>query len=268
MTPKHARLSALLLALLCAPPAAADRSYRAQDAELTLDPQVRALLDRFEEAQASTETMTAEFRQVREDDLFAEAKVLDGAFWFTHPTNFRWEYRDEDAGDVVVLATKELVQRWIPSLNVVQQTDISKKSRRVFSYFGIGADVDNLRRRFDIRMGDASEHPGTEKLELRGRWRRLKKRLEVMEMWIDKEKGLPVAVRVVLPDGGSTTWQFNDMVVNPEIPAAKYTLELPDNVQVRDEDKKLSSTHEILDEIMEEDAEAEAPADGSAGSQG
>ncbi len=262
-----ARFLTFLLALLCASPAAADRSYRSQDLATALDPQVQALLERFEEAQGETKTMTAEFRQVREDALFADAKVLTGGFWFTNPTDFRWEYEDDDAGPVVVLATKDLVQRWIPSLNVVQQTDISKKSRRIFSYFGIGADVDNLRRRFDIRMGDASEHPGTEKLELRGRWRRVKKRLEVLEMWIDQKRGLPVVVRIELPDGGSTTWEFAGIVVNPEIPAEKYELALPVDVLVRDEDKKLASTSDMLDDLIE-DEPADEPSETDPGSQG
>jgi outer membrane lipoprotein-sorting protein len=251
----------LLLAL-------ADRTYRAEDVELALDPKVQALLDRFEAAQATTKTMTARFRQVREDDLFAEAKVIRGGFWFTPPSNFRWEYEDADAGPVVVLATKELVQRWIPNWNVVQQTDISKKSRRVFSYFGIGSDVHNLRRRFDITLGDDEAYSDTDKLELRGRWRRVKKRLDVLEMWIDRDRGLPVAVRVVAADGGSTTWEFSDMVVNPEIPASTYRLELPEDVEIRDEDDKLSATSEILDDILEGEDEKPATAEPAPGSDG
>ena len=254
-------LCAPLLLLCFAATAFADRGYRSEAMELELEPEVQALIDAFEKAQAETKTMTAHFRQVREDDLFAEAKVLQGDFWFTHPSNFRWEYSDDDAGKVVVLATKDLFQRYIPAWKTLQQKDISKKSRRVFQYFGIGSDIDNLRRRFDIAIGDASDYPGTKKLELRGRWRRVKKRLEVLEMWVDDQRHLPVAVRVVLPDGGSTTWEFSGLTVNPVIPPERYHLDVPDDTKVIEEDKGMTATSEILDDILDEEEDEGAPSD-------
>ena len=60
--------------------------------------------------------------------------------------------------------------KYIPGENLLQRTDISKNRRRLFNYFGIGSDVDNLLRHFDAKIleNDAAVE-GTDKLELRGK---------------------------------------------------------------------------------------------------
>ena len=121
-------------------------------------------------------------------------------------------------------------------------------------YFGIGADVSNLRRRFDFMLiAEDETYPNADKLELRGKHRHVKKRLEVLEMWIDRTAHVPSAVRVVQTDGDVTLWEFTDMLMNPELPPDTYILNIGPKTSVHSGDKTLSSTVNLLDGILDEE---------------
>jgi len=251
-------LAALLpaLALVGAPAASAQRAGREfrPAASLTPDPRLDELMQRFERAQEETKTMTATFEQVKEDELFAEATVLTGRFAFQGPDLFRWDYQAPEP--VTVIATPDLVKQYIPSQKLLRQTDISKKRRRAMNYLGIGSDVQNLRRHFDIDFveGDA-EHAGTDKIELRAKNRRIQKRLALMEMWIDRTSSLPIAVRTTMADGSRTGWSFKDMAVNVPLADGTFDLQPPPGTRVEVGGKKKAS---VVDDLVEDDDQDDA----------
>ena len=64
-----------------------------------------------------------------------------------------------------------------------------------------------------------------------------------------------------MADGGSTTWEFTELEVNPEVPDSRFVLDLPPDVKRKGKDAGLSETNEMLDSLLEEEA-----AEGAAGS--
>lgn len=260
-TPALATAAATLAGLLLATPALAQRGgreFRPPTAE-QLDPRLEALLESFETAQRSTRTLTATFTQVKEDELFAEATVQSGHFFYSQPDSFRWEYLQPEV--VTVVTTRDVVQRYIPEERDLLTTDISKKRRRAFNYLGIGSDVQNLRRHFDITLvDDDDEHPGTDKIELRGAHRRIQKRMELLEMWLDRETSMPVAVRATMADGGATAWVFADMRVNVDLPEGVFELAVPEGVRVT---SGTDGGDTLLDDLLPADDGDTSPPSGS-----
>ena len=152
------RLAAALVATLAlapvltsAPDVSAQQRTRSDVGSLDkLDPVVAETLDKLRKAQSATKAMSAAFRQVKEDALFAQPSVQSGQFLFATPDRFRWDYEKPER--VIVVATKDTFERYLPDQKLLRRLDLSKNRQRMFSYFGIGSDVEVLKRHFDIKV--------------------------------------------------------------------------------------------------------------------
>jgi outer membrane lipoprotein-sorting protein len=232
-----------------APTKGAGRARGTVGAAERTDPAAQALLDKLKSAQETTKSMTANFRQVKEDDLFAEPSIQTGRFTFGGPDKFRWDY--EKPEPVVVVVTKDEFLRHLPQQKLLRRMDLSKNRRRVFNYFGIGSDIEVLQRHFDLKkVASGAERPGTEKLELRGKRRRVQKRLALLEMWIDTKHYLPNVIKVTMADGGTTLWEFTDLKVNATLPADAFTIAVPKGTVVQSEDDPRSA---MIDDVLAEE---------------
>ena len=260
-------LACLVLSFLAASPdaaRAADASPRARGAVGSVEkqnPAALALLRKLQEAQKSTKVMTATFRQVKEDALFAEPSVQSGRFAFRTPQDFRWDY--EQPKKVVVVVTSDTFQRYLPDQKLLRRMDLSKNKRRVFNYFGLGTDVEVLQRHFNLAVNTSDRsRANTEKLEMRGKRRRVQKRLELLEMWLDQPTHLPVAIKVTMADGSTTLWEFADLLVNPTVPESTFALKVPKDTIIQSEDDPHSP---LINDLLEDEEAASAqaaPADG------
>jgi outer membrane lipoprotein-sorting protein len=232
-----------------APTKGVSRSRSSVGATERMDPGAQELLDKLKKAQETTKSMTADFRQVKEDDLFAQPSVQSGRFIFQSPDKFRWDYQKPEP--VVVVVTKDEFLRHLPNQKLLRKMDLSKNRRRVFNYFGIGSDVDVLQRHFDLkRIASDTTRPHTEKLELRGKRRRVQKRLALLEMWIDDKLWLPSVIKVTMADGGTTLWEFTDMKANVELPADAFEIHVPKGTVIQSEDDPHSA---MIDDVLEEE---------------
>jgi len=243
----------LVLAALVATPAfsAETRNRDIPGAVQEMEPAAADLLAKLRAAQDTTQTMTAAFRQVKEDALFAEPSIQSGHFSFQRPGRFRWDY--EQPEHVIVTVTEDTFQRYLPEQKLARRMDLSKNKRRVFTYFGIGSDVEVFKRHFDLSTDIAdTSHPGTRKLEMTGKRRRVQKRLSLLEMWLDEKNWLPSAIKVTMADGSTTLWEFTDVAVNPTIAATTFDMRVPKGTIVQSEENQGSP---LVDELLEDEDE-------------
>jgi outer membrane lipoprotein-sorting protein len=54
-----------------------------------------------------------------------------------------------------------------------------------------------------------------------------------MKVWLDSELYLPVALQYVEADGDVTKYEFENYRVNGELPAGRFDLQLPRDVEIR-----------------------------------
>ena len=54
-----------------------------------------------------------------------------------------------------------------------------------------------------------------------------------MDVWIDREHFMPVALRYEEPDGDVTEYRFTDIEINANIPPERFQLDLPSDVERR-----------------------------------
>jgi outer membrane lipoprotein-sorting protein len=60
----------------------------------------------------------------------------------------------------------------------------------------------------------------------------IKKRIQMVELLVDRKSFLPTKVSYKEPDGDVTTYLFSHIVVNGELPEGLFALDLPAGVRV------------------------------------
>lgn len=223
-TPRpQAALSAAALAIaLCALPVLADQERP--------DPALAGVLERFDAVQDSIRTLSAEFRETTESVLLDEPLVARGTFYMTKPDAVRWEYTSPEEMRFVIKADE--YTGYFPVRKRAERRDIRRWREQLFRFLGLGQASSELRQFYDISLVADEERPGTHLLLMDPKKRRVRKRMETVRFWIDRESFLPVRVEYASKNGSRRTIDFDEMLVNPALAASLYSVELPPDVEV------------------------------------
>jgi outer membrane lipoprotein carrier protein len=194
-------------------------------------PGLTGLLERFDATQRATRTLTATFTERKSLRLLAKPVLSQGNFFFSKPGRIKWEYTEPEPR--VFLITEDHYLAYYPARKKAEEVPLSKfAGRRVFRVFGIGQTAEDLSKFFEISLADPGPEPRAHLLILTPRRQRVKDRLEVVRFWVDAESFLPRRLEYVESDGDSTTLTFHDIRINPEIADARFTVNLPQDVQI------------------------------------
>jgi outer membrane lipoprotein-sorting protein len=223
----------LLFATLVAMAVGPIAPSHATEAEGTTSPtaQLRTLLDRFNETQVATRSLTASFSERKNLSLLAKPVVSTGTFLYSKPTRIKWEYTDPEPR--IFLITEDHFLAYYPAQKKAEEVPLGKLAgRRVFRVFGIGQTAEDLEKFFDISLGDPGQEKGTFLMVLTPKRRRIKDRLQVVRFWVDEKTYLPRQLEYLEADGDSTILTFSNIRVNPEITEARFNVEIPKDVPI------------------------------------
>lgn len=200
-------------------------------ADLKGTEKVAAVLERVAEAQSRVSTMTARFEQVRESRLLAAPSRSRGVFYFAAPDSVRWEYQSPRPMEVVIADGIAVTYR--PEEKRAERVEIGRMQRRVFRFLGAAEPLDTLKRYFSFTFRDAGEGRDYQ-FVLDPSSVALKRRLQRVEVVIDRARFIPVAVSYVEADGDRTAYTFHDVVLNQAVPETLFAVDLPSDVSVVD----------------------------------
>jgi len=189
-----------------------------------------ALIARVVEQQRALRSLSASFVQIKTSDMLLEAVESSGEFRFQAPDKVRWDYRRPDL--MVVVFTDDTVTTFLPLQARAERVKVSNKQQRFVRVLAGTQPLDDLTSNFSVTLAD----PGGRapyRLKLRPVGTMVKKRLRSVEIEIDRTLFLPVVVEYNEADGDSTRYEFKDMVLNPEIDASTFRLELGADVQLQ-----------------------------------
>ncbi|MFN7964144.1 MAG: outer membrane lipoprotein carrier protein LolA [Acidobacteriota bacterium] len=196
---------------------------------VTIAPELKAVLDRFEHAQQGIQSLRTNVVETRVLALLAKPEVLRGQLTFDQG-KVRFEYREPEARTYVLNDGK--LTGWIPAQNRVEEANVSRRVSRLKKVFALGQASSELIKDFSITLVEKSSVAGTDELVLVPNSKRIQKRIAEVRLWLDKEVGLPKQMHYVTGDGNKITYQFTAMQVNPEVPAATFVLRIPANAKV------------------------------------
>jgi len=205
-----------------------------RDPKLSGAARVEALMARVKLEQEKIKTLEASFTQRQESSMLVEPDLSKGVFSYSAPDAVRWEYTSPKPISVVI--DGEQMVTWYRDLGRAERIKVGRYSNQVLKYLGASGSFDTLLDYFRVRVAFPEVAGDPYRLELLPRYDRIARRLSSMVVWIDPERYLPVRMRYVAGDGDVTEYEFRDLKVNGRIPAGRFDLDLPANVEVREID--------------------------------
>lgn len=215
--------AALVLAawLLPSPPTLADRKPKVE----ALNPAVRALLLRMEQAQSQVQSLQAEVEATHTLAVLAKPQVQKGVLVFERPGKVRWEYREPEQ-QIYVLADGKLTG-YIPAKKRVARLNVARREGRIRKMFAIGQSAETLAREFQMSLAPHSILPGTEELVLIPDSRRVRKRIQEIHIWVDQKTSLPRQVLWRTGEGDEVRLRLDGVILNHALPAETFTVKIP-----------------------------------------
>lgn len=224
------RLLLTAIALVSVPLSAADPAPKTVSIDdLEGGAKLDALIERVVERQRTLQTLEAEFVQLKESALLLEAVESTGVFLFRAPDLVRWDYRRPDS--MVVLFTEDTVTTYHPSQARAEQIKVSNKQRRFVRVLAGTQPLDDLTSHFSITLADPGDQAHY-RLTLRPVGNILSKKLQSVEIEVDRKLFLPVVIKYNEADGDKTRYEFKKLVINPEIDDSRFDLELGADVKL------------------------------------
>ena len=199
------------------------------DASLSATARLHALVDRVRSEQKKVKTLEAKFVQRQENSLLVEPQVSAGEFSYAAPDRVRWEYETPKPISVVIDG-KEMTT-WYHDLGRAETIKVGRYSNQVFKYLGASGSLESLLEYFRVQVTFPAAADQAYALKLLPRYERIAKRLQSMELDIDPKTYLPVHLAYVAADGDLTEYSFHDFKINPDLPAGRFELKLPDAVE-------------------------------------
>lgn len=231
--PMKKRCTALLVLLaLCALPALAAPKVPDPSAPgLSGSQRLQALLDRVRLEQQKLKTLEARFVQHQESAMLAAPEESTGVFSYAAPDRVRWEY--QQPSPITVVIQGDQMTTWYRDLRRADLVKVGRYSNQVLKYLGASGNMQTLVDYFTVKLSMPPKKGDPYRLELVPRYARISKRLKSMTIWIDPEIFFPTRMQYIEADGDTTEYQFRDLKKNAPIPAERFVLKIPKDVQTR-----------------------------------
>jgi outer membrane lipoprotein-sorting protein len=198
------------------------------------DPALEQVLERFASAQASIETLQADFEERKNLALLKDEVVLTGTLYHSRPLNFFWNY--ETPSRKQILLTSDLLVAYYPDLNKVEEVNVRRWNQRIRRYLQLGVNTEELRKDYDISLGIPGEGDpeGADLLVLTPQKKRKRSRLQEIRIWLHRETGHTRRITYLEKNGDVTTFSFSNVQLNAGIPETVYHIDLPEDVSMGD----------------------------------
>ncbi len=185
----------------------------------------------FDRAQASFQTLSADFVQTTTNAMLKKPVVAAGRFYMTKPDSIRWEYETPEEMSFVI--ANDHYTGYFPVRKRAERKNVQRYSEQIFRYFGLGQGSEQLARYYDIRLDEsASESPETYLLRFDPKKQRARKRVDEVRFWIDATTFLPKRVEYCGKDGSTRMVEFTEIRLNPKLDSGLYTMTIPADVAV------------------------------------
>jgi outer membrane lipoprotein carrier protein len=192
---------------------------------------LQSLLDRVRIEQQKLRTLEARFVQHQESSMLARPEESKGVFSYAAPDRVRWEYLEPSPITVVIQGDQ--MTTWYRDLRRADLVKVGRYSNQVLKYLGASGNMQTLLDYFTVKLSLPEKKGAPYRLALVPRYARIAKRLKSMTLWIDSEAFFPTRMEYIEADGDTTSYEFRDLKKNAPIPAERFVLKLPKEVQTR-----------------------------------
>ncbi|MBN2384755.1 outer membrane lipoprotein carrier protein LolA [bacterium] len=201
-----------------------DERLRKLQKEPLLDEILRTMDERYQKI----ESIELTFKQTKVMMLMAQPVQSEGILIIQRPDKFFWKFYNPDQTVMVVKGTQLIIH--YPDLKQADVLEIEKYKDRVAKYLGFTESMTKLKRYYDIRV--IEEGQTAYMLELIPKRRRIKQKIERLEIWLNRESYLPERLDYLEPNGDTTKIKVTKTRVNGPVEDTLFDYVLPDGTTI------------------------------------
>jgi outer membrane lipoprotein-sorting protein len=221
--PRSGILGCALVSLLIAPGAfGADNPMSVQEAA-----------ERFDAAQARVNTLQAPFSLTIRRVLLKTPTVTKGTLYLDGSDFVHFSFAPPE--DLILHLTPKALISYSPAAGVGEMLKIGFIKNANRQFLGLGQKLSYLSDYFKISLEDGKDVKGSLMFVLRPRSLSVKKRMEVLYLWVDKDSYLPRQLNWVERGGDSWLLELGPLVTNQPLPSAVTGFKVPPGVPLKEE---------------------------------
>jgi len=194
---------------------------------------VREVAERFDAAQAKVATLQAPFALTIHRALLKTPTVTKGTLYLQGSDFAHFSFAPPE--DLILHLTPKALISYSPGAGAGEMLKIGFIKHADRRFLGLGQKLAYLSDYFKMELKDTRDVPGTYLLALTPRTLAVKKRLEALLIWVDKDSYLPRQVTWVERGGDSWLLELGPLVSNQALPAAVTGFKVPPGVPLKDE---------------------------------
>lgn len=196
-------------------------------------PTLRELVERFDAAQSKVQTLQAPFTLTIRRSLLKTPTVTRGTMYLQGSDFVHFTFSAPD--DLLLHLTPKALISYSPAegRGELLKIGIIKNANRQF--LGLGQKLSYLSDYFAVAFSESRDAGGSYLLNLQPRSLSMKKRMQSLLLWIDRDTCLPKQVNWIERSGDSWFLELGPLQINQPLPAAVTTFKVPDGVPMRSE---------------------------------
>jgi outer membrane lipoprotein-sorting protein len=194
-------------------------------------PSMRAIVERFDAAQAKAETMKAPFTLSIKRAMLQTPAVTKGVLYLSGSDFAHFAFSPPE--DLVIHLTNKSLVSYSPAdkKGEMVKFGLAKKVNRKF--LGLGQRLSFMSDYFRMEASMAGEMAGAFVVTMKPRSLSMKKRMDLLQIWVDHETYLPRRFKWV--ERGGDTWllELGAIQINVQIPHAAVNFQMPPGTPTR-----------------------------------
>jgi outer membrane lipoprotein-sorting protein len=200
---------------------------------LAAAPAVREVVERFDAAQGKVETLQSPFTLTTRRALLKTPTVTKGTLYIQGSAFVHFVFAPPE--DLILHLTPKALISFSPGAKEGEMLKIGFVKNANRQFLGLGQKLSYLSDYFAIACAEAKDVTNAYQLTLSPRSLSMKKRMQSMEIWVDRETYLPRQVQWIERGGDSWFLELGPLQINQPMPAAVSGFKVPEGITLRSE---------------------------------
>jgi len=194
---------------------------------------VRQLVERFDAAQAKVQTLQAPFTLTIRRALLKTPTITKGTLYLQGSDFVHFTFAAPD--DLILHLTPKALISYSPAAGQGEKLKIGIIKNANRQFLGLGQKLSYLSDYFSLSFSESKDLGGTYLVMLQPRSLSMKKRMQGIQLWVDRDSCLPKQVNWVERSGDSWFLELGTLQINQSLPAAVVGFKVPEGVPLRSE---------------------------------
>ena len=196
-------------------------------------PPLREVVEQFDAAQAQARTLQCPFSLTIRRALLQSPSVTRGTLYLQGSDFAHFAFQPPE--DLILHLTPKALISYSPGAREGELMKIGFIRNADRRFLGLGQKLSYLSESFQITLSEAKDAPNTWFLALSPRTFFLRKRMQAMNLWVDKDTWLPRQVQWIERSGDSWLLEMGALRINQPLPSSVTGFKLPDGIPLRNE---------------------------------